>query len=314
MANTHDLVQKFLKEIKILSGKKEKMKISKNALRKKIKNYFKENHPEYKPVFYIQGSYKTKNGIRYKDDTADLDDGVYFERKPDVTATTLQKWVYSAVEGHTTGGQSHKKKCIRVIYAGDYHIDIPVLYKTDDMDHPKLAVKNEGWTDDDPKEFVDWFNEEKDIEGQLVRISMFLKAWGDHKRHSMPSGLCLTILAQKCIQYNDRDDICLKETLEEIKSELDHSWECNMPTTPYEDLFEDYDSVFQDNFMISLEAFIEDAEEAIETEERKKASKLWRKHLGNRFPIAEDDNDRSHSESKKASLAGVAGLSKPWAK
>jgi len=314
MAETHDLFQKFLREIKILSSKKDKMKTSKNALRKKIRDYFKENHPEYVPKFFIQGSYKTKNGIRYKDDTADLDDGVYFEREPDVTSTTLQKWVYNAVEGHTTGGQQHKMKCIRVIYSGDYHIDLPVLYKTNEMDHPKLAVKNNGWADDDPKEFVDWFNAKKDIEGQLVRISMYLKAWGDQKRHSMPSGLSMTILAEKCIQFNDRDDLCLKETLEEIQSELEYSWECKMPTTPHEDLFEDHDSVFQDNFMNSLDLFIQDAEEALETDSRKRASKFWRKRLGDRFPLVEDEDKESNSEFKRASLAGVASLSKPWAK
>lgn len=314
MANTHDLFQKFLREIKILLSKKERMKNSKNALRKVIKKYFKENHPEYKPIFYIQGSYKTKNCIRYKDDTADLDDGVYFKRKPNVTATTLQNWIYNAVLGQTSGGQQHKKKCIRVIYAGDYHIDIPVFYKTDDMPHPKLAVKNEGWIDDDPKEFVDWFNEQKDEESQLIRMSMFMKAWGDNKRHNMPSGLCMTILAEKCIQYNDRDDICLKETLEKINSELEYSWECYMPTTPNEDLFENYDSVFQNNFMDSLELFFKDAQEALELDSKQKASKLWKKHLGERFPVAEEENKNSNSELKKASLAGIAGLSKPWAK
>lgn len=314
MADLHYQFQKFHKDIKILASKRQRIKEAKDALRKRIKKYFKENHPDYKPIFYIQGSSKTKNGIRYKDDTADLDDGVYFEREPRVTATTLQKWVYEAVEGHTNGGQQHKKKCIRVIYSGDYHIDLPVLFKTGDMEHPKLAVKKEGWTDDDPKEFVDWFNGEKDIEGQLVRISMYLKAWGDYKNHSMPSGLCMTILAQKHIQFNDRDDICLKETLEKILSDLEYSWKCYIPTTPKDNLFERYDSVFEHNFMESLKSFIHDAKQALELDSKKDASKLWRKHLGDRFPLAEEESENSKSESTKASLASIASLNKPWSK
>ena len=51
---------------------------------KKIKDYFNENHPEYKPTFYIQGSYKMGTTIRTKEDECDLDDGCYFIPKPDV--------------------------------------------------------------------------------------------------------------------------------------------------------------------------------------------------------------------------------------
>ncbi|MFH6983371.1 CBASS cGAMP synthase [Marinoscillum luteum] len=313
MASCHNLFQDFHQNIRLLKSKRDKMKSSKEALRKKIVNHFKEKHPEYKPKFYIQGSYKTKNGIRYKDDTADLDDGVYFERDPDVTATTLQKWVYEAVEGHTSGGQQHKKKCIRVIYAGDFHIDLPVLYKTDDMDHPRLAVKNEGWVDDDPKEFVEWFNRSKDQDGQLIRDTMYLKAWGDHKRNSMPSGLCMTILGEKNAKYDDRDDISLHETLKNIKNSLSAFWTCTMPTWPYENLFEKYDQTFKDNFFKNLDAFIEDADEAIQTDDKGKASKLWRKHLGDRFPKYENTEENSSSNnSSKAALAGVAYVSKPW--
>tara|TARA_R110001592_G_scaffold4107_4_gene23010 strand:- start:1728 stop:2669 length:942 start_codon:yes stop_codon:yes gene_type:complete len=311
MANCHDLFHEFHQEIRILSSKKERMKTSKVALRSKIRKFFKENHPEYKPLFFTQGSQKSKNAIRYKDDMADLDDGVYFNRLPDVSATTLQKWVYDAIEGHTIGGQQHKKKCIRVIYANDYHIDLPVLYKTDDMPHPKLAVKNEGWADDDPKEFTKWFNDAKDKEGQLVKETMFMKAWGDERRHNMPSGLCMTILLEKNCQYDDRDDLCLKKTLIALKRDLDLGWFCYMPTHPKDDLFLKYDDTFKSNFLSALQSFIDDATEAINTEDKEKASKLWRKHLGGRFPEYKSSN-KNHSKNIVVGLGGVASASKPW--
>jgi len=314
MANCHDLFQSFHQSIRLLRSKKAKMKNSKEALRKRIVDHFKANHPDYKPKFFIQGSYKAKNGIRYKDDTADLDDGVYFEKEPNVTATTLQKWVYNAVEGHTTGGQFHKKKCIRVKYVNDFHIDLPVLYKTEDMDHPKLAVKNVGWFDDDPKDFVEWFNKAKDKEGQLVKNTMYLKAWGDNIRNSMPSGLCMTILCVSNMNYDDRDDISLYETLKNIEKSLLESWSCQMPTWPFENLFEKYDPNFEENFLKSISNFIKDAEEALETGDKEKASNLWRKHLGERFPKYETkENNDSSSNDRKAALFGVAYKSKPWA-
>ena len=312
MANTHKQFSEFYREIKLLKSKKESMKKSKNALRKRIKDYFKENHSEYNPIFYIQGSYKIRNGIRYTDDTADLDDGVYFEREPDVTAATLQRWVYNAVDGHTEGGQIHKRKCIRVIYVNDYHIDIPVLYMTDDMNHPKLAVKDEGWIDDDPKAFVDWFKKKKDDENQLVRLSMYHKAWGNYKGHSMPTGLCMTILCQRNLSYNDREDLAMLETLQNIQSDLEMSWGCEMPVYPYDDLFRDYDDTFKRNFMRSLSDFISCANEAVNTTENKKACNLWRKHLGERFPKCKDDESHKSSDKDKAALGAIASTNKPW--
>ena len=313
MANCHDLFQEFHRDINILPTKKKKMRKSKNAVRDKIRDYFKKEHPDYKPLFFIQGSYKSKNGIRYKDDTADLDDGVYFEREPDVTGATLQSWVYKAIEGHTTGGQQHKKKCIRVIYANDYNIDLPVLYKTEDMDHPKLAVKGEDWQDDDPKEFTEWFNNAKDEDGQLIKQTMFMKAWGDHKRHSMPSGLCMTILAEKNWQANDRDDVCLRDLLIELESELSVNWACYMPTHPKDDLFLKYDDTFKRNYLEALKGFVADAKEAVNTDNKTKASNLWRKHLGGRFPEYEDKSQgKSSSSASRAALFGVASQSKPY--
>lgn len=70
-----------------------------------------------KPSFYIQGSYKMGTTIRTKDDTCDLDDGVYFENNPeDVDCKTLQSWVKDAVDGITDSTATHKKNVITVDY------------------------------------------------------------------------------------------------------------------------------------------------------------------------------------------------------
>lgn len=300
MADCHNLFLQYNDDLNITKTKRDSLKKSKEALRKRIKEYFKENHPEYIPQFFIQGSYKMKTMIRTKDNECDLDDGVYFLCKPDVTATTLQKWVYDAVYGHTTGGQQHRKKCIRVIYSGDYHIDIPVYYMFEkDGNHPFLAVKDEGWQESDPKEFIDWFKRVKT--GQIVRISRYLKGWGDNKRNNMPSGLAMALLTEKNLVENGRDDIALRDILKAIKKSLTASWKCVMPTTPKDDLFSKYDEAFKNNFFAALDDFIADADAAIEEECQVKASKKWRKHLGDsRFPLGEK------CESKEASSIGNA--------
>ncbi len=310
MANCNNLFKQFTENLTITEKKKNSLKKSKDVLRKRITDYFSTNHPNYKPKFYIQGSYKMKTTIRTKDDTCDLDDGVYFKDNPEnVTSTTLQKWVKNAVDGVTDATPTHRKKCITVDYKAGYNIDLPVLVFDDSKDdHPQLAVKDVGFRDDDPKEFIKYFDDQKDSEGQLIRIVKYLKAWCDYKRQKMPSGLAMTILTINHIQKNTRDDVSLKFTLIEIEKELKKNFKCIMPTTPKDDLFEEYEQSRKDNFMNNLSAFISDARKAVDEEKNQlKASRLWQKHLGNvYFPDGEDVMESSTDASRLTQTIGTA--------
>lgn len=314
MADCHNLFQEYHEDIRIGSNKKNRMITSKERLRERIKEWFKQNHSDYVPNFYIQGSHKMKSGIRTKDDICDLDDGVYFFREPDVSATTLQGWVWEAVNGYTDTAPEHRKKCIRSIFAGDYEIDHPVYYKVDGQNY-KIAVKNNGFEDSDPKEMVDWFNGKKDKDGKLVRQVMYLKGWCDERRNRMPSGLAMTILAANAkerIVLNDRDDITLRDILKEVKKELDREFKCIVPAVPDDDLFAAYDDNRKNNFLNALDNFIDDADAALKEENQLSASKLWRKHLGNRLPEGKDEKQQNNGHIATAVAAGAL-TSKPWA-
>jgi hypothetical protein len=312
MANCNNLFKEFNGEgfLKVPQTKIDKIDLSSEHVRKVITDYFAKHHPKYIPKFYRQGSIKMGTVIRTKDDTCDLDDGIYFKDNPDnVTCTTLQQWVKDAVDGITDSTPSHRKKCITIDFKAGYNIDYPVLiFDKNKQVHPNLAVKDSNFQLDDPKEFYEYFN--KASSAQLIRIIRFLKAWCDFKRHKMPSGLAMTILALNCFQKNERDDIALKFTLIEIESSLKTHFHCKMPTTPKDDLFEDYFDTRKDNFMNNLSEFIKDAKKAIDDEINPfKASKLWKKHLGARFPEGED-KDETKVESNI--LASIIGNQKPY--
>lgn len=309
MANCNKLFKEFDIALNVRQTKKDKLKISKNDLRERIRKDFNKNHPDFKPTFYIQGSFKLGTTIRTKDDECDIDDGVYFLKKPTVTGTTLQNWVKSAVTGATSEEPEHKEKCIRVYYKGDYHIDLPVYYKEETDLHPKLAVKNKDWEESDPKEFIEWFKKVKTE--QLVRVIKYLKAWCDTKRQKMPNGLTMTVWAEKYIKYSeDRDDIALKETLVEMEKKLKNKFSCVMPTTPNDDLVADYEQSRIDNFFNNLKNIIKDADRAINEKNQLSASKLWQKHLGQYFPDGEDEDidfkDEALSKIANTVLAGNA--------
>jgi len=295
MANNHDLFQQYNEEVSIRGKKKARMAASKTALRNQIKKHFEDYHPGYIPQFYIQGSYKMKTAIRTKDDICDVDDGVYFFRYPNVTTKTLQTWICEAVKNQTETSPQHREKCIRVIYAGDYEIDLPVYY-SDDKVVFHIATKSNNWQPDDPREMVAWFKSKKDNDGHLINMVKLLKAWCDYKQNAMPSGLAMTILATNAkenIVYNERDDINLRDCLLEIKKAVTLSFICKAPATPYDDLFINYDNTRKTNFLTALNEFVEDANKAIRETNILNASKLWCKHLGNRFPLGDDKADDS---------------------
>lgn len=291
MANCNNLFKNFNNNLSITKTKKDRLITSKGELRKKIKDHFAAKHPEYVPKFRIQGSYILGTMIRTKDDTCDLDNGIYFFPKPKVSGTILQGWIWDAVEDATTQKPDHRKKCIRVIYKNDYHIDLPVYYKlceNNDAEKPHVAVKDGEWLLSDPKEFQAWFNKQKDKEGQLKKIVRYLKAWCDKMNKKMPNGLAMTVLAEGNIVYNERDDISLRDTLQAIEKTLKNEWKCIMPTTPQNDLFDTYKGD-KNYFFGCLKDFISDADNAIDFEKNQlKASKLWQAHQGIYFPDGED--------------------------
>jgi hypothetical protein len=222
-----------------------------------------------------------------------------------VSASTLKEWVRQAVDGYTATAPENRKKCVRSIFANDYEIDHPIYYKIDGQEY-KIAVKDAGFENSDPKAVVDWFVSKKDKYGRLVRSIKYLKGWADKQNFKMPSGLALTILATNAkekIVLNERDDITTRDILKEIKKAINNQFECVVPAVPNDDLLKNYTN--KEKFLEILEKFITDADSAIREANHKEASKLWRKHLGDRFPLGED-KEESSSRNSAAAATGAA--------
>lgn len=321
MANCQKQFNEYNEYLNLTRSKRDVMNKSRESSRDKVKKHFKENHPGYTPTFWIQGSKKNGTNIRTEDESCDQDDGIYFDRDPEdsVSGTTLQGWVHDAVKNDTKQGAEWRKKCIRKKYKensmGTFHFDYPVYYNTDDMLHPLLAVRGEDLEESDPQEFAQWFDKQKDEDGQLVRIIKYLKGWCSYKgkSHKMPNGLAMTILACDHMMYDERDDQCLSDTLKAIRSQLQLRWACVMPTTPCDDLFARHDQGFRDRFLDAIDSFIDAAERALNEDSKPKATRLWKQHLGTRFPLASEEHQNgSSARGSQASLAAVVGRNKPY--
>lgn len=321
MANTNKQFQEFDINLSIPVSKKEKMANSREFARKQIESYFKKNQPDYPVSFWIQGSHKNSLNIRTEEDDCDQDDGVYIDRDPNdsVDGTTLQKWIFEALKDITNESTEHRKKCIRNNYKennmGTYHIDYPsYYYQKDKMKHPLLTVKNELLEESDPQEFTEWLNKNTDEKGQLRRNIRYLKAWCDSKskEQKMLNGLTMTVLSvNNFVSVDNRDDESLYKTLLEIHKSLKSKWTCIMPATPNDDLLRGYDQKVKDNFIKALSTLIDDAKKALDSQSNYEATKLWKKHLGHRFPLAPDDKKSDQRTSQEA-IGTIIGSNKPY--
>lgn len=318
MANLHETFIDFDDLVKLSPKKKNQLRISRNSVRTDIENYFRDNIDNHTVKFKGQGSYAMNTTILPINCEYDVDDGVYIfgkdEDKP--SPKTVHDWIYDAVKDRTNQETIDKNTCIRVQYAGDYHIDLPIYYKTIDKENeyffdseeiPQLAHKSKGWIESDPYAFKKWFDEQVKAKIKLKRIVRYLKAWTDNKKNlDLPSGMVFTILASNNYVDYERDDELLLSVLKNIQSSIDDTrfmtaiYECKRPTIDKsENLLSKYSSQsLKNNFLNALDSFIKSGEQAIDLKSKKDACAKWQKHLGDRFPcsgIIESDEELAKS-------------------
>lgn len=333
MAVLNKEYNKFDKEIKLNQNRKDSLKKSRKELRRKIRQWFKDNkQDEIQPKFHSQGSFEMNTTINpiveYDNDgnilrKYDLDDGVYFIYNKDghkkQSINTWHDWVFKATENHTGKDSVKKSTCVRVVLADERHIDLPIYYKEDGT--IELAHKSKGWLESDPKEFYEWFNKKKKTRSRLEAIVRCLKAWKNFRENKntnlkLPSGFELTILATNNYVDSDNLDESFRETVKAIDQELNRykGFKCIRPTTPStENIFEDYSDTRKSNFLSALKSLKDDCNKASEEKNFKKASEILKNNqFGNRFPLGDDKDEESKSNALRDSLASSIIPPKPY--
>ncbi|MBL7857638.1 MAG: hypothetical protein JNM57_08105 [Cyclobacteriaceae bacterium] len=346
MANCNELFHEYNSTIRLSDDKRIELIGVRDNLRGRIQTGYQivaENfNHRHQLEFQSQGSFVMDTIIRPIHDDYDLDDGLYFigslRREDRPSPEDFHNWVRQALDrGHDDIEKIiDKPTCVRVRYKEGFHVDIPIYYASN-LNAPDLADKVKWWILSHPIEFIAWFeskinsgfqkaflleskmysefekwtNDIRKADHQLRRIVRYMKSWADLRREEMPCGIIMTILAANHYSPHQRDDIALKETLVNIEAELKKNFKCERPTTPEgEDLLIGYKN--KDAFMQYLRYFIDNAKEALEESNQKKACALWQKSLGERFPchLAKDDIKVNLATS---SLAAGATGNKPWA-
>lgn len=328
MADLHEEFGIFHDQIALTTGKKDSLRKSRNAIRERIRKYFREKLEVKVPGFHGQGSFAMITTVNPLDGEFDIDDGVYLQHLSEVddsewpTPETVHRWLVEATDGHTNEKPIDKRTCVRVRYAGQYHVDLPsyAILNGEYM----LAEKGEkGWNHSDPKALTEWFNDHVQNNGeQLRRIVRYLKAWADHqskKRGKMPNGLILTVLATRNFFPHERDDRALADTAAAISVDVNPVFCVFNPVDNTEELTSRLSDTQKARFQDAISDLASDGTNAINCISRKQASEIWQKQFGDRFPLVAEDDDTDENQQKKkdATLLSTAYLArnpvKPWA-
>lgn len=323
MADLNKEMNLFHDKIALDSLKKASLRVSRDAIREKIRKYFRETLKLIVPKFRGQGSYAMGTTVNPLDGEFDIDDGVYLQHIDSQdqnewpTPQTVHGWIVKATDGHTAEKPIDKSTCVRVRYAGQYHVDLPSYGELNDR--YLLAVKGQGWRVSDPMALTDWFKGQVKVHGeQLRRIVRYLKAWADfqaNRRGKMPNGLILTVLAADCFSGKERDDASLADTMRNIAARVHGIFYLANPVDASEELTARLSDAEKKRFQEAIEQADDDAGNAIQANGTHEASKLWRKQLGDRFPLVEKQESQ---EKKKQTAAAIMthhaanNPPKPW--
>jgi hypothetical protein len=300
MADCSDLFQTFHDRIRLPSSKREYLMQARDAIRDRVRKHFKEEIKCKVPKFWIQGSYAMKTVANPLDGEYDIDDGIYLQnldgdKEKWPSTSTVHNWVYKAVKGNTDKDPVDKRTCVRVIYSGKYHVDLPIYGENKGLFY--LAEKGEkGWNESNPRGLTEWFKNEVGAKGeQLRRFVRYLKAWADFKGKNngeMPSGLLLTVLGAYSYEKHDRDDTCVGGTVRNIYANVSTNFVVYNPVDYKEDLANHLTESQKETFKDLLSKLLASAGKALKEETRKKASETWQKEFGDRFPIGDDPDKK----------------------
>jgi len=324
MADMQTEFKTFHDIIALTSTQKASLRTARNALRGKTRKHFREVLKLNIPKFHGQGSYSMGTMVNPLNGEFDIDDGVYLHHLDTSdegdwpTPETVHRWLVQATDGHTGQKPIDKRTCVRVRYAGQYHVDLPA-YGELNGDY-LLAEKGEkGWHQSDPLALTDWFKGRVEVHGEQLRfIVRYLKAWADFQSSrwgKMPNGLILTVLASDHFRADTRDDICFANTLRAIADAVCVVFCVFNPVDATEELTSRLTDQQKNRFQEAVSDTADAAAEAIKIDDRHEASNLWRKQFGDRFPAVDKKDD---SDQKKAIATGLATVyaaknpSKPW--
>lgn len=314
MADTHSQFRGYLDEIRVKDEKRTALKTSRKANRDRIRKHFKDVRKEAVPVFHGQGSQSMHTGVVPLSGDFDVDDGVYLQsigtdKSEWPAASTVHGWIMDAVKDATSETPQSRSRCVRVRYAADYHVDLPV-YATDALGLHYLFDKGEASPVlADPKGMIDWFQGKCDANGQVRDLVRYFKGWRDHQGGATRpmKGVVVTILAANHAVEKAREDEAMVATAKAIADHLRYNNPVTKPVAPFEDLAAGWAEKERADLVAALDNLAARGQDALDEESETTAAKIWQKEFGPRFPVPAEEESKKNLAYVRTSSPAILG-------
>ncbi len=283
-----------------------------NTLAENLTVILRENYG-YPIATWIQGSYKFGTLIKpvRKGEEYDVDLGLYFQwernEQAEPAPEQLRRWVQRECEAYASAAPEikevvdpAKERCSRLVYDGQFHIDVPVYHLDPGTDERRLATLTQGWEPSDPQALYEWFrtqvgNPERD---QLRRVIRYLKGWAavtfDSDSEARPSSVMLTVLAtngfaeERIADRDLDDDDALYVISDNILRRLIRDSRVANPVTDGENL----NRISQEGFglfLTELGKLVDAGYRAMDADDEASAALAWSDALSYLMPLPEAD-------------------------
>ncbi|MEN6348253.1 MAG: cyclic GMP-AMP synthase DncV-like nucleotidyltransferase [Syntrophomonas sp.] len=241
--------------------------------------------------FYKQGSYATGTAVKPQNGNEfDVDSVIVLDFDNDVTP----KEAIDKLAERMKSNEAYKDKiskhnrCIRVNYAGDFHLDVVPA-------KPTLAQyilipnrKEDDWEKTNPRGYAAWANAKG---SGFKKVVMMVKYWRDRSvgKDTAPKSILLTTIIGDHYTASSSDAEKLVFTLENLVKNIGNYLVngepyVGNPALPGENLARDWDRKKYDIFKGKLKKFAEDARDALDEEDKEKSIEKWNAIFGNAFP------------------------------
>jgi len=235
---------------------------------------------------YLQGSYRQDTAIKPIDgDEYDVDVVLEMNWKDNdgefKGKSEIKQKLKQALEGSEDFKYRilphHRKRCITLDYAGDFHMDIlPCHSDNDDTDTICVFDSNDEWRASHPKGFIDWINNIQKNSNSNIKYWRNIQ-FGE-KSH--PKSIILSTIIGECISSTEKSIdtalvITMEKILENYEVEKRDVPEIYNPSLEVENLSDNLSLSDYNRFINKLTKAAETARKALDEKNVEKAVELW---------------------------------------
>jgi hypothetical protein len=253
-----------------------------------------------------QGSWAQKTIIKPATDSDEFDADVlvYISENEDWDAQDYINELYKIFNssGDYKALASRKTRCVRIKYAGDFHVDlVPTIRRTDFIGNDRVYITNRDeniFEETNPEGYLEWFNQQNATVGNnyLIKVIRLAKYLRDIKnRFSVSSILISTLLAgqvNNIIGYVDTEEDYedIPTSMKTLFNRLDHFLqshytmpEIKNPSLPTEDLTRCWDQEKYSNFRDRFHQYTIKINEAFDDSDELSSIEKWKAIFGDDF-------------------------------